>query len=330
MWWSRSGILSHNKIMNMVLSNRGGGKTYDCTCWAIDDYKKKKAQCVWVRRYQTEIDEMLLNGKFFDAVREKYPEDELKIEGNLGYINGEVFIYFIALSTSRQLKSNNYPFVNKIIFDEFIIDKGRVTYLKAEVEVFLDLYETVARLRDNVRAVLLANSISIVNPYFLFWNIKPDTRKRFTVQGQVCVELFTDADFVAQKKRTRFGQLVDGTRYGDYAIDNKWLLDNDTFIEAKTATAEFMLGIKYQGVMYGFWVDYKKGLIYVNKQYDPSSYSLYCITKDDHEANLLLIKTLGESKRIQRIVFAFRNGLLRFQDMQVKNQFYEFIGYFVR
>ena len=117
MWWSRSGILSHNCIMNMVLSNRGGGKTFDSTCWSIDDYKKTKRQCVWVRRYQTEIDEMLNNGKFFDAVREFYPEDELTIEGNLGLVNGEVAIYFVALSTSRQLKSNNYPLVNKIIFD---------------------------------------------------------------------------------------------------------------------------------------------------------------------------------------------------------------------
>lgn len=330
MWWSRSGILSHNKIMNMVLSNRGGGKTFDCTRWAIDDFKKKKAQTMWVRRYQTEVDTMLENGKFFDAVREFYPNDELKIEGGLGYVNGEVAIYFVALSTSRQLKSNNYPNVNKIIFDEFIIDKGRVTYLKSEVEVFLDLYETVARMRDNVRAVLLANSISIVNPYFLFWNIKPNTNKRFTVQGQVCVELFTDSDFITMKKQTRFGQLVSGTRYGDYAIDNKWLLDNDTFIQSKTPTAEFMMGMKYEGIMYGFWVDYKAGLIFVNKQYDPCSLSLYCLNKNDHEANLLLIKTLGESKRVQRIVFAFQNGLLRFQDMQVKNQFYEFIGYFVR
>ena len=91
-----------------------------------------------------------------------------------------------------------------------------------------------------------------------------------------------------------------------------------------------MLGMKYNGIMYGFWVDYRVGLIYVNKQYDPSSYSLFCLQKDDHEANLLLIKGLNDSKRIQRIVFAFRNGLLRFSDMQVKNQFYEFIGYFVR
>lgn len=330
MWYDKQQLLSYNKIMNMVLSNRGGGKTFHFTRWGIDDFKKNKKQTVWVRRYQTEIDEMLLNGKFFDAVREYYPGDELKIEGNTGTVNGEVAFYFIALSTSRQLKSNNYPYVNKIIFDEFIIDKGRVTYLKSEVEVFLDLYETVARTRDNVRAVLLANSITIVNPYFLFWNIKPDTEKRFTVKGQVCIELFTDADFVAMKQKSRFGQLVKGTRYSDYAIENKWLLDTETFIELKTPSAEFMLGMKYNGIMYGFWVDYHVGLIYVNKQYDPSSYSLFCLQKDDHEANLLLVKSLSDSKRIQRIVFAFRNGLLRFSDMQVKNQFYEYIGYFVR
>lgn len=330
MWYDKQQLLSHNKIMNMVLSNRGGGKTFHFTRWGIDDFKKTKRQCVWVRRYQTEIDEMLNNGKFFDAVREYYPNDELTIDGSLGKVNGEVAFYFIALSTSRQLKSNNYPSVNKIIFDEFIIDKGRITYLKSEVEVFLDLYETVARTRDNVRAVLLANSISIVNPYFLFWNIKPDTEKRFTVKGQVCIELFTDADFVNMKQQSRFGQLVKGTRYSDYAIENKWLLDTDTFIEPKTNNAEFMLGMKYNGVMYGFWVDYHVGLIYVNKQFDPSSYSLFCLQKEDHEANLLLVKSLSDSKRIQRIVFAFRNGLLRFSDMQVKNQFYEFIGYFVR
>lgn len=330
MWYDKQQLLSHNKIMNMVLSNRGGGKTFHFTRWGIDDFKKTKNQTVWVRRYQTEIDEMLMNGKYFDAVREYYPNDKLTIEGNLGLVNGEVAFYFIALSTSRQLKSNNYPFVNKIIFDEFIIDKGRVTYLKAEVEVFLDLYETVARTRDNVRAVLLANSVTVVNPYFLFWNIKPDKSKRFYTKGQVCVEFFTDADFVSMKQKSRFGQLVKGTRYSDYAIENNWLLDNETFIMEKTTKAEFMLGMKYNGIMYGFWVDYSVGLIFVNRQFDPSSYSLYCLNKDDHEANLLLIKSLSDSKKVQRVVFAFRNGLLRFSDMQVKNQFYEFIGYFVR
>ena len=330
MWYDKQQMLSHSKLINMVLSNRGGGKTFHFTCWGIDDYKKRKKQTVWVRRYQTEIDEMLLNDKFFDAVREFYPDDELKVEGNTGLVNGEVAFYFIALSTSRQLKSNNFPHVNKIIFDEFIIDKGRVTYLKNECEVLLDLIETVDRMRDEVRCILLANNVTVVNPYFHYFKIKVNPHKRFTIKGEICVELFTDETFVEAKKQTRFGRLVSGTRYGDYAIDNKPLLDNDTFIESKTAKSEFMLGMKYNGTMYGFWVDYTVGLIYVNNQYDPSSYSLYCITKDDHEANLLLIKSLADSKRVQRIVYAFRSGLLRFSDMTVKNQFYEFIGYFVR
>lgn len=334
MWYDKQQLLSHNKILNMVLSNRGGGKTFHFTRWAIDDFKKTGKQTVWVRRYGTELTDpekgILVKNRFFDAVKEYYPDDELTIEGSCGLVNGEVAIYFVALSTSRQMKSVNFPNVNKIIFDEFLISEGRITYLKAEVEIFLDLYETVARLRDDVRAVLLANNISVVNPYFLFWNIKPNLHKRFNVFGQICVEFFLDHDFVAKKKETRFGQLIGGTRYGDYAIENKPLLDSDTFIESKTAKAEFMLGIKYDGTMYGYWVDYQQGLIYVNKQYDPSSYSLYCITKDDHEPNLLLIKSLNDNKRVQRIVFAFRNGLLRFDDMQTKNQFYEYIGHFVR
>lgn len=333
MWYDKQQLLSHNKIMNFILSNRGGGKTFHFTRWAIDDFKKTKHQTVWVRRYQTELDGeqgILINDRFFDAVREYYPHDELKIEGNTGLVNGEVAIIFIALSTSRQAKSNNFPFVNKIIFDEFIIDKGRNSYLKNEVEVFLDLYETVARMRDNVRACLLANAVTVVNPYFLFWNIKPNTNKRFTVQGQICVEMFTDADFIDAKKKTRFGQLIDGTRYGDYAINNNWLADNNLFIEPKPAKTEFRLGLKYNGIMYGVWIDYKQGYLYVNRQFDPSSYSLYCLNKDDHEPNLLLIKSLNDSKQIKQLIFAFQNSLIRFEDMQVKNQFYELIGYFVR
>ena len=320
----------------MCLSNRGGGKTFEFTSWCIDDFRENQKEAVWVRRYGTELNDpekgILVKDRFFSGVKKegKYPNTDLKIDGSTGMIDGKPAIHFVALSTSRQMKSVNFPNVNKIIFDEFLITEGRNGYLKAEVEIFLDLIETVARLRDDVRVIMLANSLSVVNPYFMYWNIKPNPKKRFTTKGQVCVEMFTDQEFIEKKNKTRFGQLVKGTRYGDYAINNQWLLDNETFIEPKSPKAEFMLGMKYNGTMYGFWVDYAQGLMYVNKQYDPYSYSLYCLTKEDHEANLLLIKSLNESKRVQRIVFAFRNGLLRFEDMTVKNQFYEFISYFVR
>lgn len=358
MWWSRSGILSHNKLLNFVLSNRGGGKTFDATKWAIDSFKKTGKQMVWVRRYDTELTGekgILTDGKFFDNVTKAdikgfvdgvpkgaevdpsgklvnlYPNDELTIDGYTGKINGEVAIHFVALSTSRKLKSVNFPLVDKMVFDEFAIGgDNKNSYLTNEVEILLDLMETVDRLRDELRVLMLANSITIVNPYFQYFRIKPRPGQRFTVCGEICIEIFADKTFIEKKKQTRMGRLTAGTRYGAYAIENKWLLDNETFIEPKTKKAEFMLGMKYAGVMYGFWVDYDENRIYVNRQYDPSSYSLYCLTKDDHEANLLLIKSINETKRVQRIVYAFRYGLLRFEDMQVKNQFYEFIGFFVR
>lgn len=329
-YWNRRDLLSHNKIMNFVLSNRGGGKTFNMTRWCIDDYKKNKSMAVWVRRYQTEIDEVLSNDKYFDAVREYYPDDELKVDGNIGYINKEPFIYFIALSTSRQLKSNNYPTVNKIIFDEFIIDKGRITYLKNEVEVFLDLYETIARTRDNVRAVLLANAVTVVNPYFLYWNIKPLPDRRFTVKGECCVEMYTNNEFVEMKNKSRFGRLVSGTRYGEYAIGNNWLLDNDKFVEPRSSVAQFELSIKYNGEEYGFWFDYPNGLIYMSDKYDPSSHRRFCIQRDDHDPNLLLVRNLKEDRRMRTILFAFQNGLLRFENMVIKNIFYEIVGYFIR
>ena len=330
MWYDKQLLLSHNKVLNMVLSNRGGGKTYCMTKWCIADFLKNGNMAMWIRRYNTEIDTMLQNNKFFDAVSGEFEGHKLTVDGNIGYVDGEPFIYFVPLSTSRQLKSNNYPKVNKIIFDEFIIDKGRITYLKNEVEVFLDLFETVARTRDNVRAVLLANAVTAVNPYFLYFKISPNPNKRFNVYEQICVEFFTDNDFVEMKKKTRFGQLIAGTRYGNYAIDNKYLLDTDTFIAKKTPSAKFTMALKYNGNYLGFWVDYKAGYIFVNDKYDSYSYNIYCLQKEDLSPNMLLIKSINENRNFKTIVYGFKNSLLRFENQNIKSQFYEIMQLFVR
>lgn len=327
MWYDNSRLLSYNKILNFIISNRGDGKTYNAKDWCIRDFKKNKKQFVWVRRYKEELKK---KGKFFDDIKEKYPNDKLEVKGYTALINDEIAGYFIPLSTSKIEKSTSYPNVNKIIFDEFIIDKGVMHYLPNEVELFLDLVETIQRIRDDVRVELIANNVTVVNPYFMFFKLKLDSNKRFNVFDEIVVEYYTDDDFINKKKQTRFGRLVAGTKYEEFAIENKPLRDNEIFIAKKTPKSDFMLAIKYNNRYYGFWVDYKEGLVFVNEQYDPSSYSLYALNKDDHEPNLLLIKSLKKGTQLQRIIYCFENGLIRFENMQVKNQFYEFIGYFVR
>lgn len=329
MWYDNSRILSYNKILNFIIGNRGGGKSFNAKKWCINDFKKRSKEFIWIRRYKTELAQSELNS-FFDDIRHLFPDDVLEIKGKAAYCNGKLFGRFIPLSTSSKEKSVPFPNVNKIIFDEFIIDKSTFRYLKNEVDIFLEFYETVARMRDDVRAVFIGNAISSVNPYFLYWNIRPDLNSRFTVREHIVIEIFKDADFIKQKKETRFGQLIDGTDYGNYAIENEFFRDDDTFICDKTKNALFMMSIKYCGRTYGFWIDYNEGLIYVNEQYDPYSYNNYAITKDDHSPNLLLIQTVSNCKAMERILFSFRRGLLRFSNMVVKNQFYEFISFFQR
>lgn len=324
-------MLSYNKVLNFLIGNRGGGKTFGFKEWSIKDFKKTGRQFIYMRRFGTEFDDMAQEGSdYFSDIRFKFPNDELEIKGDKAYINGEIAGYMIPLSTSTKRKSTNYNRVNKIIFDEFIIDKGVYHYIKNEVQLFLEFFETVARMRDDVRAIFIANAISIVNPYFLFWNVKPKNSVGFTVNDHMVIEVYMNQEYVDKKKQTRYGQLIDGTEYGSYAMENKFLRDSDTFIAKKTPNADFMCGLKYEGVMYGFWVDYNAGYVYVNKQYDPSSHMLFSLSREDHAPNMLMIKSLHDNKSLKRIIYCFQNGLLRFQDQAIKKQAYEFLGLFLR
>lgn len=310
-------LLSHNALFNFVIGNRGAGKTYGFKKWAIKTFLKTGAQFVYLRRYKTEFDGLQ---NFFLDIAHEFPGVEFEVKGKVFYINGKVCGYAIALSTAITKKSISYELVDKIGFDEFVIDKGHIRYLQNEVTMFLEFFETVDRMRDKTRVCFLSNAVSIVNPYFLFWNLKPKPNKRFTRYGHMLIEFVKNEDFVNAKYKTRFGQIIKGTKYGDYAVENKFLVDNDTFVEKKTGNARFEFTLLYNGYTYGFWTDYKKGLCYVSNDYDPSSPLQFAITDDEHKPNVMLIKSARRSHLLSGAIKAYEGGWLRFDELQVKNQ----------
>ena len=330
MWYSNGGILSYNKIFNFVIGNRGGGKTFDSVKWAINDYKKNGKEFIYVRRYKEEMKES--KASFFEAIINEglFPDDELSIKGNKAYINGKKFGYFIILSTSLTLKSVNYPKVNKIIYDEFLLDKGHITYLQNEVHTFLNLYETVDRLRDEVRVLFLGNNISIVNPYFLHYNIRPDLSKKFNKYPHMVVEYYTNEEYIKAKSQTRFAKLNEGTTFNDFNIHNKPLLDNDIFIKDKSKGSKFIFAFKYNSNIYGVWADFNEGEMYVSNKYDKSCKRIFSLTKTDHTPNLLLLKNIRSNPLFDKLMFAFENGILFFDNMFIKNQIYEFFNYYMK
>lgn len=326
-FYNPAGLLSQRCILNFIIGNRGGGKTFGFKTICINRFKKKRQQFIWVRRYQTEIDTLT---NFWDDIKPFYPEDELTVEGGCLYINGDLAGWLIALTTSQKLKSVAFPNVTTIVFDEFIIDKGKVGYLKNEVQVFLELYETVARMRDNVTAIFLGNAISIVNPYFIYFNITPDLNRRFTKKGGVCVEFYFNEAFIAKKQLTRFGQLIAGTKYGEYNMLNRFLRDSDSFLfDARPAGANLKIHqFIIDGERYALWQDTKRGEWYIDNSYEPNfgTYRTFIVNPvdmDDKDKSHILLKK--SSTIVKRLRDCAERGDLYFNNQNTKQKFYEIL-----
>ena len=121
--------------------------------------------------------------------------------------------HFVALSTSLNLKSVPFPDVTLICYDEFVIGGGSQQYIKGEVTIFAELMSTVIRKRNDCRVFLLANNISMVNPYFSYFDVRPKVNERFTMaqDGELVVEIGTNNEFIEEMKQTKFGVLFKNT-----------------------------------------------------------------------------------------------------------------------
>ena len=65
------------------------------------------------------------------------------------------------------------------------------------------------------------------------------------------------------KRKTKLGQIVEGTSFGNYAIENKQLYENNTFIEKKLKSSKFTFAFIYNNETFGVWFDFKVGKIFV-------------------------------------------------------------------
>jgi hypothetical protein len=311
--------LSYNALFNFILGSRGCGKSYGAKKFCIDDFKKNKKQFVWVRRYDSELDDFTTG--FFKDIKELYSDDILEYKSYTFYINKEVMGYAIPLSIASKKKSTSYAGVDKIIFDEFIIDKGNNHYLHKEVEVFLDLYETVMRMRDVRGAFFLANSVTFTNPYFLYFNInKPMTKKGISVNDDILIQYVNNKEYIETKNNTRFGKLIYGTEYGNYAINNEFLRDNmDFIIKSPPEKLEYNFTLRADSENFGVWISYKEGVYYVSRKIDPSCKLIYTTILENHKPNTLLLKGVTKTETFKSFINNFKLGNVLFDSIKTKN-----------
>ena len=314
--------------INFLLGIRGHGKTYAFKDWCISDFLKTGKQFVWIRRYKPQI--KLVVPSFFEDIKEKYPGHKFSTLKNKAYIDGKEAGFFIPLIKSGDYKSVPFPKVNKIIYDEFICNpKKHEYYIANEPTEFLDLFSTIARTRDDVRAVFIANSVTVANPYFTYFEIYPDRNKRFTTKKNICIENddYDDA-FKEKVYNTRFGDLIKGTTYGDYAVENDFLLDNDEYIEPLPAGANYQCTLCHKDRYYGIYFHFLYNLIYIKERFTLNGGLAIAVTKDDITADAVLARSQNVKSLIDPIKEMFSRNKIRYIDVKTKAGFYDIMRQF--
>lgn len=331
-------VLGFNATFNFLVTSRGLGKTYGAIVMAVKDFIKNGNEFIYLRRYKTEISSAAKH--LFDAINlnKVFPGYTLWTEGNKFFIQklsddeeGEksekqLMGYAIALSTANILKSTNFAKVRTIIYDEFLLGPGVFHYLPNEVEAFLDFYETVNRMRET-RVFFLGNAITQSNPYFNYFHLTLPFNSNFKTfkNGLIVVNYATSEDYVDAKKATKFGQLIAGTHYSDYAIENDWLSDDEAFIEKKVGYCKNISVVKLGGKFYGIWRSSENKRYYISEDYDPCNICIMSLDKADHDEETILANARS-NPFFKFVIENFRVGNVRFETINVKNEFLNIIN----
>lgn len=344
-FWNPRRTLTHNTLINIIVGNRGGGKSYGAKKWGIDNFIKKGEQFGYVRRYKDDLKKPM--EQFFKDIEWEYPDFQFKIEGDKFLIREKplddktkwtednIAGYGFTLSTANNKKSIAYPKITTLIYDEFLLEQGNQRYLQNEPEKLLNLYETIARPgTDHPRVVvfMLANAISITNPFFLYWDLKMPTKKDKNGKyiwkhptRPILVEDVRNEGFIDKKKNTEFGALVSGTNYADYSIENKFLLDDNKFIEKKHPNSRYYFTFIYNDNTYGVWLNGHEGKMWVSEDVDPTFTLKYTLTLKDHQPNTMLLKNKRRNGQFFLFVENYKQGNVYFESMNIKNICYEIL-----
>lgn len=163
----------------IIFGERSNGKTYGSKIKMLDNWLKNEKQFAYIRRNVEEIkskrigvywDDMLENGYLERTCKKYYKEhkgfyiipkngafylhgvkkEEDEILGKIGY--------YFALNQVRYDKTNPYPDVTMIVFDEFLCKTSEE--LPEEFSALLNFVSTIKRKREDMVIYLLGNTVN--------------------------------------------------------------------------------------------------------------------------------------------------------------------------
>ena len=328
MWFTPDDIINKQRLFNLLLGARGCGKTYGCQSYGVRRKQKDKTfEMIWLRRYDEDRKEAKKD--FFNDLNRHnhFPNTEFNIQGNVGYMNDEPFIRFSALSIDSRRRGLNTANVQLIVFDEFLLQANQ-RYLPNEFETFLSYYDSVARPNDpsrkRVPVLFLGNAMTMINPYFIGFNVRFNEKGRFSTK-HIYAELLKDKEFEQHSNSTAWAEIIRDTSYYEHAINNDFLYDNSNFVEKRSTNARHTCALYYKGRKIGVWIDWSVGKIWLSNKTDPSCKFEYTLSADDATPNVLSAKYFKGTSFYTYLSTAYNSGNLFYEDLELKNDWHSIV-----
>jgi hypothetical protein len=327
-YYDYGSLLSRNGVFNYLVGGRGLGKTFGAKDQAIKRYIRNGDMFIYVRRYETEIKTI---GTFFDDIAEKYPDWDFKVDGRAFLISPAterdakkrkwtIFGFAVVLSKAQQFKSVAYPRVTLIIFDEFIIEKGVIHYLPGEAKLFLNFFLTVDRGQDKTIVLFLANAVSVINPYFLEYKIRPKEGTEWLRMndGFTICHFPKAADYAKSFMETRFGKFIQGTEYADYAIGNEFSDNSDLLIRQKDSDAKYLMSLENRLGTFSVWHNLNTDEYFSQAKLPGNEIKYTLLPENMSEEKTLLLQN---DRYVQDLRTAYRVGRMFFDNPTTRNIF---------
>ena len=321
-------LLSRNGTYNFVVGARGVGKTYGAKKHVIRKFIEKGDEFIYLRRYSTELKD---RDTWFNDIAHEFPDYVFRVVGNRAQCKLAAFAddkktpwdtmgYFVQLSNAAAKKSVPYPKVRWILYDEFIIEKGNVQYLVNEVKVFNDFFSTVDRYQDKTRVIFMANNISIMNPYFLEFKIRPNENDTWLVShgGFIVVHLPDSDTFKREVYSTKFGRFIEGTDYGAYSVEGTFKDNSNTLIGLKDSTFDYLLTLETRDGIISLWVNRDLTACHVS-DYRPRADKIWVVEPELMGEGKILRPYSDRILSMARAMYS--NGQMTFNSPQARNAF---------
>lgn len=256
----------------VIIGERSNGKTFSTLDYCIENYVKTGETFAYVRRFAEDVKKSMMNQLFsghenlgriseltdgewtnidctaaaFRFMRQDEERKTPTYSDPIGYV--------FSLAQSQRYKSISYPTVSTIVFDEFMSRNG---YIPNEFALFTELLSTIIRQRENVRIVMLGNTVNRYSPYFEQMGLK-----HVSEQEQGTTEVYVYGD-TALRVAVEYCKHEKGTKGGltYFAFDNPQLEMIRSGAWEMAIYPHLEHGYKPKDVAARFWIEFGRDIL---------------------------------------------------------------------